>query len=164
MKKYYYISIVITEVKSHSNYQRKLYTEIITRCDYIQYVLLFIHLLIAVLDFHCCEAAFSSCGARPSHLWWLLLSQSKGSGVCGLQSLQHAGSAVVAHRLSCFVGCEIVPDQGSYLCPLHWKVDSPAISYWVNLGVFNLSVLHFTLCKLRILKVPSQNAVMYWMS
>ena len=29
------------------------------------------------------------------------------------------GSAVVAHRLSCSMGCGIFRDQGSNLCPLH---------------------------------------------
>ena len=26
--------------------------------------------------------------------------------------------------LSCSVACGIFPEQGSYLCPLHWQVDS----------------------------------------
>ena len=38
--------------------------------------------------------------------------------------LQSAGSAVVVHRLSCPVACEIFPDQGSNPCSLHWRADS----------------------------------------
>ena len=33
-------------------------------------------------------------------------------------------SVVVAHGLSHSVACEIFPDLGSKLCPLHWQVDS----------------------------------------
>ena len=59
----------------------------------------------------------SSCSAQASHHsgfspQWLLLLQSAGSGVPGLQWLQHVGSIVVAHRLGCSVACEIFPDQG----------------------------------------------------
>ena len=35
-----------------------------------------------------------------------------------------AGSAIVAHGLSCSVACGIFPDQGSNPCPLHWQADS----------------------------------------
>ena len=37
---------------------------------------------------------------------------------------RRAGSAVVAHGLSCSVACGILPDQGSNPCPLHWQADS----------------------------------------
>ena len=36
----------------------------------------------------------------------------------GLQQLQLAGLAAVAHGLSCAVTCGILPDQGSSSCPL----------------------------------------------
>ena len=36
-----------------------------------------------------------------------------------LQQLQHAGSVVVAYRLSCSEACGIFLDEGSNLCPLH---------------------------------------------
>ena len=42
----------------------------------------------------------------------------------GAQALGPVGSGVVAHRLSCSSACEIFPDQGSNMCPLHWQVDS----------------------------------------
>ena len=62
--------------------------------------------------------------------WWPLSLESTGSGdtAHGLSSwgfrLQSAGSAVGAQRLSCFAACEIFPDTGSNLWPLHWHVDS----------------------------------------
>ena len=34
------------------------------------------------------------------------------------------GSVGVAPRLNCPEACEIFPDQGSNLCPLHWQADS----------------------------------------
>ena len=41
-----------------------------------------------------------------------------------LQKPWHAGSGVVAHRLSCSTACGIFPDQGSSQCLLHGQVDS----------------------------------------
>ena len=40
-----------------------------------------------------------------------------------------AGSVVVAHGPSCSVACEILPDQGSNLCPLHWQADSQPLRH-----------------------------------
>ena len=37
---------------------------------------------------------------------------------------RHAGSIVVAHRLTCFKACGIFSEQGSNLGPLHCKADS----------------------------------------
>ena len=34
------------------------------------------YLLLAMLDLHCCAQTFSSCSARVSQLWWLLLLRS----------------------------------------------------------------------------------------
>ena len=53
--------------------------------------------------------------SRPLLLW------STGS--------RHAGSAVVAHGLSCSVACGIFPDQGSNPCPLHWQADSQPLRH-----------------------------------
>ena len=50
-----------------------------------------------------------------------LLLQSTGS--------RRAGSAVVAHRLSCSAACGILPDQGSNPCPLHWQADSQPLRH-----------------------------------
>ena len=69
-------------------------------------------------------------------LWWLLLLQSTGSRVYGLQQLLHVGSVVVVpgfqntgsitvvHGLRCSTACEIFPHQGSNLCLLHWQANS----------------------------------------
>ena len=73
-------------------------------------------------------------------LWWLLLFQSTGSRVWGLQQLWHVCSIVAAsglqstvsiveaHWLSCSAECGIVPGQESNLCLLHWQVDSSLLS------------------------------------
>ena len=50
-----------------------------------------------------------------------LLLRSTGS--------RRAGSAVVAHGLSCFVACGIFPDQGSNPRPLHWQADSQPLRH-----------------------------------
>ena len=39
---------------------------------------------------------------------------------CRFQQLQHAGSAAVAHGLSCFTACGIFLDQGWNPSPLCW--------------------------------------------
>ena len=68
-------------------------------------------------------------------LRWLLLLQSMGSRVHGLQQLRHVasvvaaprlystGSVVVAHRPSCSATYPF-PDQGSNPGLLHWQADS----------------------------------------
>ena len=50
-----------------------------------------------------------------------LLLRSTGS--------RRAGSAVVAHGLSCSAACGILPDQGSNPCPLHWQADSQPLRH-----------------------------------
>ena len=54
-------------------------------------------------------------------LWWLLLSWSMGSRVCGLQEL--------GAQASCPAACGIFPDQGSNLCPLHWQANSQPLGH-----------------------------------
>ena len=82
------------------------------------------------------SGSYSSLQFTGFSLWWLLLLWSTGSRRSGFSSsgtwahlvvacgLQSTGSVVVAHRLSCFVACGILPDQGSNPCPLHWQADS----------------------------------------
>ena len=50
-----------------------------------------------------------------------LLLRSTGS--------RRAGSAAVAHGLSCSAACGILPDQGSNPCPLHWQADSQPLRH-----------------------------------
>ena len=50
-----------------------------------------------------------------------LLLRSTGS--------RRAGSAVVAHGLSCSAARGIFPDQGSNPCPLHWQADSQPLRH-----------------------------------
>ena len=45
------------------------------------------------------------------------------------KGLWSTGSVVVAHGFSCSVACGVMPDQGSNLCPLCWKVDSSHLSH-----------------------------------
>ena len=51
---------------------------------------------------------------------------------CGLQQLQHTGSAVVVPGLCCSSSGGIFPDQGSNLCPLHWQADSYPLYHQVS--------------------------------
>ena len=88
---------------------------------FILFIYLFIWLRWVFLDARRLSLVAASGGY--SSLWhvgfsvrWLLLLWSTGSW--------HVGSVVVAHRLSCSAACEIFPDQGSNLCPLHWQADS----------------------------------------
>ena len=80
--------------------------------------------IMAVLGLRCCVWDFSSCSERG------LFSSSVNRfliAVASLQSMGFAmrlGSAVVSHRLSCSVACEIFLDKGSNQCPLHCKADS----------------------------------------
>ena len=46
-----------------------------------------------------------------------------------LRSSRRAGSAVVAHGLSCSAACGIFPDQGLNPCPLHWQADSQPLRH-----------------------------------
>ena len=58
----------------------------------------------------------------------LLLFGAQALGPAGsavvARGLWSVGSAVVAHRLSCFAVCGVLLVWGSNLCPLHWQVDS----------------------------------------
>ena len=50
-----------------------------------------------------------------------LLLRSTGS--------RRAGSAIVAHGLSCSAACGIFPDQGLNPCALHWQADSQPLRH-----------------------------------
>ena len=86
---------------------------------------------------------------------------ARGFGNGDSLTLEHLGSFVVTHWLSCSEACGIFPDQGLNLCPLHWKADSYPLHhqgsphgiftclffFWVSLVaqmVKNLSVMHET--------------------
>ena len=45
------------------------------------------------------------------------------------KGLWTTGSVVAAHGFSGSVACEIIPDQGSNLRPLHWRVASSHLSH-----------------------------------
>ena len=98
-----------------------------------QFSYLFIYYyFLAALSLHCCTWAFSSCGERGQIfivVHGLLIEVASPVAehrlqAHGLQQLQHAGSVVVAHGLSCSAACGIFLDQGSNPCPLHWQADS----------------------------------------
>ena len=71
-----------------------------------------------------------------SRAWtpWLQLAGSRAWAPW----LQLAGSRAWAQWLwqmhfSCSEACEIFPDQGLNLCPLHWQVDSYPLYHWGSL-------------------------------
>ena len=110
---------------------------------------LFIYPFLAALGLRCCVWAFSSCSE-----WGLFFTAVRGPPIvvasptvdhrfqvrgpqklwhagsaAAARTLQSAGSAVVVHRPSCSVACEILLDQGSNLCPLNWQVDSQPLRH-----------------------------------
>ena len=70
-----------------------------------------------------CHARSHHCGGFPCCEHRLQQSQLVGSvaAACGLEIV---GPVLVVHGLTCSAACEILPDQGSSLCPLHWRADS----------------------------------------
>ena len=65
-------------------------------------------------------------------LSWPLLLRSTGS--------RRAGSAIVAHGLSCSAACGIFPDQGSNPCPPHWQADSQPLRHQGSPGLWFLNI------------------------
>ena len=55
---------------------------------------------------------YSSPWCTAFSLKWLPLLWSTGCRLCGLQKLQHAGSVVTAHGLSCSAACGVFVHQG----------------------------------------------------
>ena len=92
----------------------------------------FIYVFVAVLGLCCVHELSLAMVIRGYFLFvvlrfslrWLLSLQSTGSRVCRLQYLQHMGSVVVVHGVSCLEACGIFLDQESNLGPLHWQADS----------------------------------------
>ena len=89
-------------------------------------IYLWLHLtVVAVLASSSCGSRHSRCGGFSCALEKHKLSEAacstaRASVVVGL-ALQSAGSAAVAHGLSCPVTCTIFPAQGSNLYSLHWR-------------------------------------------
>ena len=72
---------------------------------------------------------YSLAASYTGFLWRWILLRSSGSRACGLQWLPHAGSVVVAHRLSCPTARGFLPDQGSNLRRLHRRADSQPLEH-----------------------------------
>ena len=74
----------------------------------------------------CCPSpAFSSCGEQG------LLSSCGvpathrgGCSYCGAQGLKLRRRSAVVNGFNCPAICEVFPDRGLKLCPLHWQADS----------------------------------------
>ena len=69
-----------------------------------------------------------------------LLLRSTGS--------RRAGSAAVAHGLSCSAACGIFPDRGSNPCSLHWQVDSQPLRHQGSPDPSFYSVFSASTCQL----------------
>ena len=102
------------------------------------YIILFIYGCARSLLLHgfsqvLCQAAvnggYSLVAVVGFSLWWLLLLWSTGSRAHRLQQLQHVGSIVVAHGLSCSATCGIFPNQGLNLCLLHCQADCQPLDH-----------------------------------
>jgi len=76
------------------------------------------------LFFSCSKRGLLSSGARASH--------SSGFFCCRAQAVEHVGSVVMSHRLSCLAARGVFLDQGSNLCPLLGQADSyPWLWWWL---------------------------------
>ena len=112
----------------------------------------YLFLFLSMLGLCCCEGFFPLWRVEVTHqMWctglslqWLLLLQSRGSRVHGLQQLWHmgsvveaprlqsTGSVVVAHGFSCFTTYGIFPYQALNPYLLHWQADSSPLSHQGN--------------------------------
>jgi len=63
--------------------------------------------------------------ANRGHSWLWCVSFS----LPWLLSLQSTGSVVVVHGPGSSAACEICPNQGSNLCPLHWQANPYLLCY-----------------------------------
>ena len=71
------------------------------------------------LELRCCRQAFSSCRERGCSL---VAGHELLTAMVSL--VAEYGSVVVALELGCPMACGIFLDQGSNLCPFHWRADS----------------------------------------
>ena len=99
-------------------------------------IFLIYYLFLAVLGLCCCMDFSLVVLCR---LLIAVASLAVEHGLYGTQApavaapgLQNTGSIVVAHELSCSTACEILSDQGSSPCLLHWLVDSLPLSHQGN--------------------------------
>ena len=125
--------------------------------NYLFVFKLFIYVL-TVLGLCCCLQAFPNC-CQQELLWWcagfslqrLLLLQSTGPRARGFQRLQHLGSVVVAHGLSCSAAWGIFHDPctGRQTHPLNTRevlqnyLNTYQRILWV---LWDFVCLHFPLC------------------
>ena len=76
-----------------------------------------------------CVSTFSSCSA------WTSCCFSCG----GAQALGRTGSIVVAHGLSCRMAYGIFLDQGSNVCPLHWRW---ILKHWATREIHSITTFN----------------------
>ena len=121
----------------------------LTACFFLMHLFIFGCAGSSLLYMHRCtplsscgeQGPISSCGTPASHC----------SGFpCRAQALEHVGSVVVAHGLSCPMACGIFPDQEWNLCLLHWQVDSQPLDHqgsatpvWFFFFFFKLFILYW---------------------
>ena len=67
------------------------------------------------------------CHARSHHCGGFLCCEHRFSAQASAVAaggLKIVGPMLTVNGLTCSAACEILPDQGSSLCPLHWQADS----------------------------------------
>ena len=103
-------------------------------------------------DFSCCEAQALGTGAsavvagRFSNCSTGL--QSPRASTVAASGLQSTGSVTATHGLRCPLACEVFPDQGSNLYPMHMQA---ILNHWTTredlfLGFSQSSLLLYVLC------------------
>ena len=101
-------------------------------------LILFLAFVLSVFASRICFAPRAGslllCGLYSSCTEWDLPPKLWGPGCTELAALvadheiQSVGSAVVVLGLTCSMACGILPDHIAKPCPLHWQIDSPALS------------------------------------
>ena len=107
-------------------------------CSYMNFFFK-VYLFWVVLGLHCCSGSSLVAVSRGySSLW------CPGFSCCGAQALGSTGSVVWCTGFSCSAACEIFPDQGLNLCPLHWQILIHCTTRKVqNISLLLHAVLHF---------------------
>ena len=75
---------------------------------------------------------------------------------------KRAGSVVVARGPSCSAACEILPDQGSNPCPLHWQADSQPLHHQGS-PLLKILILAFSQWKRSIARIATKYIAVSWL-
>ena len=87
------------------------------------------YFFLAVLGLCCCTGFSPAATSRGYSLVAVHGLLTAAASLIAEHGLQGTGSMAAALELSCSAAREILPDQGSNLCLLHWQADSLRVSH-----------------------------------